>query len=583
LSEFRSSFSTGVYWDGVFHFRTWAPECEGVTLRMEDGEELSMKRGNYGIWETELSEEGDIHYRYMLGNEGPYPDPSSRFQPTGVEGPSMISSSFQRSGRHGRWKGISLCDMIIEEVHIGTFTPQGTFRSAARRLERIAETGINSVEIMPVAQFYGSRNWGYDGVYLYATQNSYGTPSDLAYLVDRAHELGVAILLDVVYNHLGPVGNYLDRYGPYFSSVYSTPWGRALNFDGPGSDVVRQFILDNVHYWLDEIGFDGLRLDATHAIYDASPTHILSEISALAERIGRKDGRRIVLIAENDRNDRHVVLERRKCGLGLSAQWNDDFHHALHVLLTGERDGYYSDYRGLPDLCKSLSDGFVYDGIYSQNSGRIRGTKWKSLPKERLVVCSQNHDQIGNRAEGERLSFMVSPQAARFAAACVLLSPFTPMLFMGEEYGERAPFLFFIDSSDSDFAEMVYRGRLAEFSRFGWKETPRPDALETFMRCKLSSGSGVSQRAMKRYYSDLIEVRRRYISQHRESLCVHCDEGEIILEYGKVHVLLSTPQSEAHKLKGRVLLNSEWKMYGGKVEPGRSVTADGYCAAVLLH
>lgn len=579
MTDFPSIFSAGIIHDGATRFRVWAPGISTVELVIGKGR-TAMDRAAHGFWEAEISEEKTI-YSYCLDGDGPYPDPSSRYQPEGVNGPSFFSTSFLHHEDVPGWRGIRLRDMVIQEMHTGTYTAQGTFSAASGKLDRIASTGINAIEIMPVAQTYGDRNWGYDGVFPYSVNRSYGTPDDFAEFVKASHEYGIAVILDVVFNHMGPIGNYLEKYGPYFSDQHSTPWGKALNFDGPGSDAVRRYVIDSALYWLETMHIDGLRFDATHAIYDSSPVHILKEVVAYARRL-EKNGRRIVLIAEDNRNDSNLVRSQKQCGYGFDAIWADDFHHVLHVGLTGERASYYSDYTGLDQLCRVMEHGVVYDGLYSEHLQRIRGNSWNGVAPWHSIVFSQNHDQIGNRACGERLSSLVSPDAARFAAACVLLSPCTPMLFMGEEYGERNPFLFFIDAPDMRFAELVREGRLREFRAFGWNSTADPADPETFTRCKLSwSGSDDALKA-SRYYSDLIKIRRKYSLAGKRPVVI-CGEGRIDLDYGNVTATLCTPRAQIRSLSERPIFNSEWRRYGGSTEDGSAEIAPGYFAAVCMH
>ncbi|MCL5437289.1 MAG: malto-oligosyltrehalose trehalohydrolase [Candidatus Thermoplasmatota archaeon] len=435
----------------------------------------------------------------------------------------------------------------------------------------LSKIGITAVEFMPVAQFYGKWNWGYDGVFLYAPQNSYGRPEDLRRLVSECHREGMAAVLDVVYNHIGPVGNCLPMFGPFLSERYATPWGKTLNFDGPYCDPVRRFILDNALYWLDEYGFDGLRLDAVHGIIDTSPKHILQELMEEADALAGRENRHITIIAESDLNDPRIVMERERCGYGITAQWNDDFHHSIHSFLTGERNGYYEDYGDPSFISRTLNDGFLYSGRYSHHLHKFRGSPWNGLPQWKLVVCSQNHDQIGNRAYGERLSVLVDIHKLKAAAALVLLSPFTPMLFMGEEYGERAPFLFFIDAEDRDFADAVREGRKAEFIRFGWRDTPDPDDENTFISSKLRwNMSGKSAAPMLRYYSHLIALRKSFIGGKRHSFFSAWTGGNVRLSYSngfEVYVRMSKNASAVPD-EGKVVMHSEWRDFGGRIERG---------------
>jgi maltooligosyltrehalose trehalohydrolase len=409
------------------------------------------------------------------------------------------------------WRGIETADLIIYELHIGTFTAAGTFDAAIERLPALRDLGVTAIEIMPVAEFPGARNWGYDGVSLYSVQSSYGGPNGLKRLVDAAHRAGLAVLLDVVYNHLGPEGNYLPEFGPYFSDRYQTVWGQGFNLDGPDSDEVRRYVVDNAVHWVTEYHLDGLRLDAADRIVDLSPVHIAEEIGAAVHAQGEALGRRTLVIAEIDANDPRWVRPREVGGFGLDAHWADDFHHALHVALTGERTGYYADFGEPGMLAKALGERYVYDGRYSDHRRRRHGRPATDVPADRFVICAQNHDQVGNRARGDRLAALVSAEAVRLAAALVLLSPYVPLLFMGEEHGERRPFLYFVSHGDPALIDAVREGRRREFESFAWEgEVPDPQAEDTFNASRpdweqSESGEGAKVRAL---YRDLIRFRR---------------------------------------------------------------------------
>jgi maltooligosyltrehalose trehalohydrolase len=408
------------------------------------------------------------------------PDPASRSQPHGVHGPSrVLDPAF--AWRDAGWRGPGLGDYVLYELHVGTFTPHGTFRAAIPRLAELKELGVTAVELMPVAQFPGERNWGYDGVYPFAAQESYGGADGLKELVQACHRAGLAAVLDVVYNHLGPEGNYLREFGPYFSDSYRGPWGEAVNFDGPHSDEVCRYFIENALMWLDEFHFDALRLDAVHAIWDFSARPFLALLAERARELARASGRRLHLIAETAANDSRALRPPEQGGLHLHAQWNDDFHHALHTLLTGEGDGYYQDFGRLEDLAKSYREAYVYTGQYSPYYRRRQGNPTTGLGAERFVVFSQNHDQVGNRMLGERLGPLAGFEAEKLAAAAVILSPFLPLLFMGQEYGETAPFPYFISHGDPELVEAVRRGRKEEFSAFAWQGEP-PDPQDPATR-----------------------------------------------------------------------------------------------------
>jgi maltooligosyltrehalose trehalohydrolase len=449
-------------------------------------------------------------YWYWLDGALRQPDPASRSQPDGVHGPSQVIDPAFAWG-DSKWRGIALEEYLIYELHVGTFTPIGTFDGVISRLDYLCELGITAVELMPVAQFPGDRNWGYDGTYLFAPQNSYGGPDGLKRLVDACHSRGLAVILDVVYNHLGPEGNYLHAFGPYFTDRYRTPWGDAVNFDGPGSDAVRHFFISNALYWITEFHIDALRLDAIHGIYNFSTLHILQELAEAVQRQGAALGRRVHVIAESDLNDVRVIRPPETGGYGLDAQWNDDFHHALRTLLTGDRSGYCDDFGRFSDLVKAFREGFVLSGGYSSFRRRRHGSSSAEIPPGKLVVFSQNHDQVGNRMSGERLGEHLTTQQLKLAAATVLLSPYLPLLFMGEEYGESAPFPYFISHGDAELVEGVRRGRLEEFAACGNQGTPPdPQAEATFLSAKLSQGQRQAgdQRAIFDFYRDLIQLRK---------------------------------------------------------------------------
>jgi maltooligosyltrehalose trehalohydrolase len=467
-----------------------------------------------GWFEATLATLGaGTRYFYLLDGQRERPDPASRAQPEGVHGPSGAVDTGAFPWADAGWRGLPLRSMVLYELHVGAFTSEGTFDAVIPRLERLRALGITAVELMPVGSFPGSRNWGYDGVGLFAPQRTYGGPAGLQRLVEACHGAGLAVVLDVVYNHLGPEGNYLAEFGPYFTDRYSTPWGQAVNFDGDGSRGVRDYIIANALYWIQEYHIDGLRLDAIHGIFDASPVHILRELNDAVQGLARRLGRTVPVIAESDLNDRRVVDPVSKGGYGLAGQWNDDFHHCLHTLLTGERNGYYADFGSLKQLTKAYTDGFVYDGQHSSFRGCLHGTPSRDVPAEKFVVCAQNHDQVGNRARGQRLSCLVDFEALKLAASALLLAPYVPLLFMGEEYGERAPFLFFTDFEDTALRAAVSRGRREEFVAFGWTgEVPDPHDTSSFAHSKLiwSLQTQEWHSWLWQYYQTLIALRREY-------------------------------------------------------------------------
>jgi maltooligosyltrehalose trehalohydrolase len=469
------------------------------------------ERGFFSRDFEDVSEEQ--RYFYLLDGQRERADPASLWQPDGVAGPSAVCRTRRFAWTDQSWSGIRREDLVLYELHVGTFTPEGTFAAIIPRLPALRELGVTAVELMPVGQFPGTRNWGYDGVFPYAVQNSYGGPHGLQRLVDACHAAGLAVFLDVVYNHLGPEGNYLAEFGPYFTDRYHTPWGAALNFDGAGSDAVRDFVVDNARMWVEEYHCDGLRVDAVHAIYDFGPRHILREIQEAVAEVALRRGLPLHVIAESDLNDVRLLLPHEQGGHGLAAQWSDDFHHAIHTHLTGEGHGYYADFGRVEDLPRVLEQPFLYDGRYSRHRDRRHGAPVGELPGDRFVVCIQNHDQVGNRARGDRLNVLVDPAAYRLAASLLLLSPYVPLLFMGEEYGEEAPFPFFCSFADGKLVENVRRGRKAEFASFAWQgEVPDPQAEATFNAARLtwSWPEGSVRAGLRRLYQDLLTARRAW-------------------------------------------------------------------------
>jgi maltooligosyltrehalose trehalohydrolase len=498
-------------------FLLWAPLRRTVELELEspEGRRLPMHRDDNGTWriETDGISPGAL-YRYRLDGEVLRPDPASHFQPEGVHGPSEVvdHDSFQWSDQDFRAPPFDR--LIFYELHVGTFSPEGTFAGVEKRLDRLVDLGVNAIELMPVAAFPGERNWGYDGVYPFAVQSSYGGPDQLKRLVDACHRRGLAVVLDVVYNHLGPEGNYLRDFGPYFTDTYRTPWGEAINFDGPYSDEVRRFFLENALHWFSRYHIDCLRLDAVHAIYDCSAHPFLLELAEETAQWSRELGRPLYLIAESDLNDARLIRSPETGGMGLRAQWSDDFHHAVHAYLTGERNGYYLDFGDFDHVVKAVRDGFVYDRRYSRYRKRHHGNSCQDLPADRLVVCIQNHDQVGNRMLGERLSSLVSFQAFKIAAAVLLLGPNVPLLFMGQEHGEQAPFQYFVNHGDPELVEAVRRGRRDEFQSFAWAgELPDPQDPDTFLRSRLTTQNGRDRRrVLLDFHRELIRLRGRIVN-----------------------------------------------------------------------
>jgi maltooligosyltrehalose trehalohydrolase len=570
--------------DGSVVWRVWAPSAKAVSLvtmgaggRLESP--LTPTGDGYFVHRQAGAAEG-LRYAYRLPDGRDYPDPASRWQPDGVHSPSALffPESYQWSDES--WRGVAREELVIYELHVGAFTPEGTFAAIIPRLAELRRLGVTAIELMPVAQFAGDRGWGYDGVYPYAVQESYGGPRALQQLVDAAHQAGLAVFLDVVYNHLGPEGNYFEKFGPYFTDRYRTPWGKAVNYDGPDCGPVRQFVIDNTCYWVRDFHLDGLRLDAVHAIYDFSPRHILSDIQAAVQREAARQGRTVLVVAESDQNDVRLVRPAARGGCGLDAVWADDFHHAVHALLTGQRDGYYLDFGRPEQLAQAFRDPFVYDGCYSPFRRRRHGTRPGQTDRSRFVACVQNHDQVGNRAGGERLGALVSPAAERLACGLLLLSPYVPLLFMGEEYGERRPFPFFCSFGDPQLIEAVRRGRREEFAAlsFQWNvEIPDPQDPATFASAKLDWAwpEGSPQQARRQLYADLLAARRDWpaLRDRRQTTArlLRGDPPLLLLrrggEGGVLAVANLSPEA-AHVPPGeiggkRLLLSTEEARYGG--------------------
>jgi maltooligosyltrehalose trehalohydrolase len=499
--------------DGTWDFLLWAPQARSVSLKLlaKRGELIPMEplAGGYHRAIVEDLDPGS-EYLYRLGDERDLPDPASRFQPQGVHAPSQVVDVDDFLWTDDNWKGTPLERSIFYELHVGTYTREGTFDAVIPHLPDLAALGVTTIELMPVAQFPGTRNWGYDGVYLFAPQNSYGGPKSLQRLVNAAHKQGLSIALDVVYNHLGPEGNYLNAFGPYFTNRYQTPWGQAINYDGENSDDVRRFFIENALYWLEDYHFDALRLDAIHGIFDFGARHFLAELKSAVADLSKRLGRQIHLIAESDLNDSRILHDPERGGYAIDAQWSDDFHHSVHTLLTREKVGYYSDFEGIAPLVSTLRDGWYYSGQHSNYRKRRHGNSSRGLSPAKFVVYDQNHDQVGNRAAGERLSALVDFESLKLAAGITLLSPFVPMLFMGEEYGETAPFQYFTSQGDPELVEAVRRGRRDEFAAFGWEgSVPDPQDEQTFARSTLDHSLKEREpyRTLLSFYQQLIRIR----------------------------------------------------------------------------
>ena len=513
--------------------RVWAPKAHDVQLDL-NGNRLPMTLAERGWWtvDTPLATPGADYAFVIDGAEPPLPDPRSQSQPHGVHGRSRFVDHSAFAWTDAGWNPPGLDSAIVYELHVGTFTPAGTFDAAIDRLGYLKDLGVTHVELMPVAEFSGDRGWGYDGVDLFAPHHAYGGPDGLKRLVDACHARGLAVLIDVVYNHFGPSGNYLPRFGPYQTHHYATPWGDAVNFDGRGSDEVRRLFCDNALMWLRDYHCDGLRIDAVHAIIDTSAIHFLEQLAKEVAGLERELGRRLVLFAESDLNDSRIVRARELGGYGIHAQWSDDFHHALHCALTGEQAGYYSDFGTIADLAKALRQTWVYDGGYSNHRGRAHGRSPAGLSGHHFLGYAQTHDQVGNRAKGERTSHLMNAGRLKIAAALILTAPFVPMLFHGEEWGASTPFLYFAGHEDPELARAVSEGRKREFAAFGWSpgDIPDPQARATFDQSKLnwSELDREPHRSLLQWHRDLIRLRAQMpeLRDGRMDLVdVHFDES----------------------------------------------------------
>lgn len=540
---------------GPERFDVWAPDAPSMTL-LADGERYPMQARGSGLgaswWTAPDAPDGpNVEYGYLLGEDPhPLPDPRSRRQPAGVHSLSRTFDSAAFQWTDTGWPGRALRGSVIYELHLGTFTQEGTLDAAALKLGYLAGLGIHFVELLPVNAFNGKHNWGYDGVQWYAVHEGYGGPAAYQRFVDAAHSAGLGVIQDVVYNHLGPSGNFLPSFGPYLKQSEFNTWGKSVNLDGPGSDVVREYILDNAAMWLRDYHVDGLRLDAVHALRDERAVHILEELSALGDGISEETGRPVTLIAESDLNSPRLLYPRASNGYGLTGQWNDDFHHAVHANLSGETSGYYGDFASLGALAKVLRDGFVHDGSYSSFRGRHHGRPINSalVHPAALVVCSQNHDQIGNRATGDRLSQTLPYGPLALAAVLTLSSPFTPMLFMGEEYGATTPWQFFTAHPELELGTATGEGRIREFQRLGWDPAvvPHPQDPETLNRSKLDwaeASTGDHARLLELYRS-LIALRRARpelsgLGFQDTHVDFDDDGGWLRFRRGRVHVLLN--------------------------------------------
>jgi maltooligosyltrehalose trehalohydrolase len=564
--------------------RLWAPQARNVSLRLTGKKtDLQLKKAAYGYWELHSGQlkPGDTYQ--FVWDDKELPDPASLAQPEGVHGPSQAIDLSSFEWTDGDWKNPAQCDYIIYELHTGTFTKKGTFAGIESKLEYLIELGITAVEIMPVAQFPGERNWGYDGVFPFAVQNSYGGANSLMQLVDACHNKGLAVVLDVVYNHIGPEGNYFNEFGAYFTEKYKTPWGDAINFDDARCDAVREYYLENALMWFRDFHIDALRMDAVHAIKDFSAKHILQEIKESVKHLIAHTGKQYYLIVELDLNDNRFIHPIEKGGLGMDGQWVDEFHHALRVTAGGGRDGYYADFKGIADLAKSYQDAYVYDGVYSQQRLKTIGNKVENQPGWQFVVFSQNHDQVGNRMLGERSSQLFSFEMQKLMAGAVMVSPYLPMLFMGEEWSAQTPFQYFMSHGDPELVKAVRKGRKEEFAAFHTEaEAPDPQAEETFKRSTLNwdEQNGV----MLDYYKTLIKLRKEIPAlgvPDRKNLTVTFNEGQQTLllkrrhQAQNVYCLMNFSTNNqpvdfnGDKQLKQVLNSADEKWDGPGIEPGQ--------------
>ncbi len=586
--------------EGLAEINVWSPQAAKVEVKVEK-ETLPLAKKEYGYWqiETDKIKEGG-RYKISIDGKEPLPDPASLSQPDGVHGASeaINLNTFQWS--ETAWNNLPLEDYIIYELHTGTFTNEGTFAAIESKLDYLKELGITAIEIMPIAQFPGDRNWGYDGVAPYAVQNSYGGAKGLQQLIDAAHQKGLAVILDVVYNHVGPEGNYLGAFGPYFTNKYKTPWGDALNFDDAWCDGVRRYFIENALMWFRDFRIDALRLDAVHAIKDFSPTHILKKIKLHVDELMKQTGRQHYLLVELDLNDTKFIEPLNKGGYGMDAQWIDEFHHALRVTATEEKGGYYSDFTGLAHLAKAYKDAYVYDGQWSPHRNKTFGVKADEQDGKQFIVFSQNHDQVGNRMLGERTSGLVSFEAQKLMAAAVIISPYLPMLFMGEEWSEPHPFQYFVSHGDEDLCAAVRKGRKEEFAAFHLEgEAPDPVAEETFNHSKLQwnlKGEG-QHKVMLDYYKILLHLRKTHpvfktlnrkniaieIDEEKQALIIHrWQEDNAIfcfLNFSKQPQTLSFNSASKHQI---ILASSDEKWNGSKASSVEAATVTLQPESILI-
>jgi maltooligosyltrehalose trehalohydrolase len=560
-------------------FRVWAPAARSITLRLMTSrgtEDLAMPYMEDGQFALEAFARAGDRYFYMVDGNKPVPDPVSRLLPEGVHGPTEIVDPNAFVWTDQQWHGLPLNDYVLYELHIGAFTEEGTLDAAIEKLPYLKKLGITVIELMPVAAFPGTRSWGYDGASPYAVQASYGGPDALKRFVDAAHQTGLGVVLDVVYNHLGNEGNYLRLFGPYFTDKHTTPWGEAINYDQPGSAGVRRYVVENALYWVREYHFDGLRLDAVQTIRDDSPTHILAEIAGHVSALAGELDREVCVIAETDENDPRIVRPRALGGYGLDAIWSDDFHHAIHAFFTGERMGYYQDFGRPEQIVRALNEGFAFQGEpFRFWEGRPRGTSSRDMPAPAHVICIQNHDQVGNRALGERLTVLVPQNVRKLAAALLLLAPQTPLLFMGQEYDEPNPFQFFSDYGDPVLRKLTTEGRRNEFKHFGTAEIPDPHAPATYQRSKLNWSRDEGRNAMLHWYATLLALRNRHITNSARTCRTDLHQGVLCMQ-----VPADSPEV---KVFARLAGSTELPHAGSRWEKVLADEGAGFAASVWIQ
>ncbi len=570
--------------DGSATFRVWSPYAKSMSVKLfgEFPKTYSMKKITGDIFEVQVPEvPPDKDYIFLINDEKERPDPLSRCQPYDVHGPSRIVDPNSFKWSDDSWQGINLKDYIIYELHTATFTPEGTFKAIIPKLPYLKELGINAIELMPVAQYPGERNWGYDGVYPYAPQSSYGEPDDLKKLINAAHNEGIAVILDVVYNHLGPEGSYLAEFAPYFTDKYKTPWGQAINYDDAYSNSVRKYFIDNALYWLSEYHIDSLRLDAIHAIFDFSARHFLEQLQDEFQSLATELNRKSYLIAESDLNDVRVIRSKGAHGLGIDAQWSDDFHHSMQSYLLGISQGYFGDFGKLADIKKAMTDGFVNDGCYSNFRKRFHGSSSTDNFGKRFVICLQNHDQIANAFQGKRMASLLDLEQQKLATAILFFSPFIPLIFMGQEWGEVNPFLYFTSHTDPELAQAVTKGYQKEYASFQGNETSiDPQDPKTFEKCKLNWGSLniTPHQEILHFYKDMIKLRKNTpcLSNCRKDLSsVYIDENKKwLIITREVHnekaILICNMSNHSQSInymfpqgKWNLLIDSAHIIYGG--------------------